>query len=58
MYKPLLAALTPDARQKLLKGNYQRIFDKARINVRNWEKLHVDDSKAPPPATPVSGAGK
>jgi predicted TIM-barrel fold metal-dependent hydrolase len=38
MYQPLLAALTPEARQKLLKGNYKRIFDKARINVRNWEK--------------------
>lgn len=58
MYKPLLAALTPEARQKLLKGNYQRIFDKARIDVRNWEKLHADDNQASPSPAPVSGAEK
>ncbi len=39
MYKPLLELLTPEARQKLLKGNYARLFDKARINVREWEKI-------------------
>src|SRR4051794_33956887 len=38
MYQPLLAQLTPDARQKLLKGNYARLFDAARIKVRAWEQ--------------------
>lgn len=37
LYEPLLKQLTPDARQKLLKGNYARLFDAARIKVRQWE---------------------
>jgi predicted TIM-barrel fold metal-dependent hydrolase len=40
MYKPLWAKLTPDAREKILKGNYERLFDAARIRVRAWEKAH------------------
>jgi predicted TIM-barrel fold metal-dependent hydrolase len=54
-YTPLLKQLTPDARQKLLKGNYQRLFDQARIKVRNWEKKHVNDEHVMPAATPISG---
>jgi hypothetical protein len=38
MYKPLLAKLTPEAKEKLLKGNYRRLFDEARVRVREWEK--------------------
>jgi predicted TIM-barrel fold metal-dependent hydrolase len=38
MYKPLFDKLTPDAKQKLLKGNYERLFDAARAKVRDWEK--------------------
>jgi predicted TIM-barrel fold metal-dependent hydrolase len=45
MYQPLLAKLTPETRQKLLKGNYERVFDQARIKVRAWERAHL-------PATP------
>jgi len=41
MYQPLLAKLTPEARQKLLKGNYERIFDQARVKVRAWERAHA-----------------
>jgi predicted TIM-barrel fold metal-dependent hydrolase len=37
MYAPLLERLTPEARQKLLKGNYERLFDAARVKVRAWE---------------------
>jgi len=29
LYAPLFARLTPEAKEKLLKGNYERIFDKA-----------------------------
>jgi predicted TIM-barrel fold metal-dependent hydrolase len=36
-YDPLWKLLTPEARQKVLKGNYERIFDAARVKVRNWE---------------------
>jgi hypothetical protein len=41
IYQPLLAKLTPEAKQKLLKGNYERLFDDARRKVRAWEKAHV-----------------
>jgi len=41
MYKPFLEKLTPEAKQKLLKGNYERLFDAARIKVRAWEKANV-----------------
>jgi len=41
IYAPLLAKLTPEAKQKLLKGNYERLFDEARRKVRAWEKAHV-----------------
>lgn len=41
MYEPLLKQLTPDAKQKLLKGNYARLFDNARQEVRKWEAAHV-----------------
>jgi hypothetical protein len=41
IYAPLLAQLTPEAREKVLKGNYERLFDKARLDVRAWEKAQV-----------------
>jgi predicted TIM-barrel fold metal-dependent hydrolase len=41
MYAPLLARLKPDVRDRLLKGNYERLFDAARVKVRAWEKGHV-----------------
>ncbi len=40
-YAPLLAELTPEAREKFLKGNYERLFDEARQKVRAWEKANV-----------------
>jgi len=55
MYAPLLAELTPEAREKLLKGNYARLFDAARIRVREWEKKHVGDPAIVPAPTPSSG---
>jgi predicted TIM-barrel fold metal-dependent hydrolase len=39
-YAPLLARLGPEAREKLLKGNYERLFDEARRRVRAWEKAN------------------
>jgi hypothetical protein len=41
MYQPLWAKLTPAAREKVLKGNYQRLFDAARLKVRAWETANV-----------------
>ena len=40
-YAPLWAALTPDARKKVLTGNYERLFDQARTRVRAWEKANA-----------------
>ena len=41
LYQPLLAALTPETRQKFLRGNYERLFDAARIKVRAWERANA-----------------
>jgi hypothetical protein len=38
MYQPLWDALTPEARKKILLTNYERIFDKAKVDVAAWEK--------------------
>jgi hypothetical protein len=40
LYAPLFAALTPEASEKLRKGNYERLFDEARVKVRAWENAH------------------
>ena len=41
MWAPIWSQLTPDASAKIRKGNYERIFDAARVKVRAWEKAHV-----------------
>jgi predicted TIM-barrel fold metal-dependent hydrolase len=40
-YDPLWQLLTPEAKQKVLKGNYERLFDAARLKVRKWEAANV-----------------
>jgi hypothetical protein len=40
-YQPVWDALTPEAREKVRKGNYERLFDAARKKVRAWEKANV-----------------
>lgn len=37
MYDPVWQLLTPEAREKVRKGNYERLFDAARRKVRAWE---------------------
>ena len=46
-YAPLWAALTPEAREKTLKGNYARLFDAARVRVRAWEHAHQPPARMP-----------
>lgn len=41
MYAPLFAKLTPEASEKVRKGNYERLFDQARQSVRAWERENV-----------------
>jgi hypothetical protein len=55
LYKPLFQLLTPDARHKLLKGNYERLFNTARTKVRQWEMAHAGDTIRSPAPTPSSG---
>ena len=44
-YAPLFAKLTPEASEKLRKGNYERLFDEARRRVRAWEQANVKASR-------------
>jgi hypothetical protein len=37
-YRPLWSLLTPDASEKVRKGNYERLFDAARTKVRAYER--------------------
>ena len=38
VYQPLWDALTPEALEKILLTNYERIYDKAKVDVAAWEK--------------------
>jgi hypothetical protein len=40
VYAPLWKALAPEVREKVLRGNFERIFDGARQRVRAWEQAH------------------
>jgi predicted TIM-barrel fold metal-dependent hydrolase len=40
MYQPLWKLLTAEAREGILKKNYERIFDEGRRSARAWEKAH------------------
>ena len=42
LYQPLWRALTPEASEKVRKGNYEKLFDAARLKVRAWEKSHAN----------------
>lgn len=44
-YAPLLRCLKPEAREKFLSRNYERLFDAARRKVRAWERTNVTASK-------------
>jgi predicted TIM-barrel fold metal-dependent hydrolase len=41
LWDPIWAQLTPEASLKIRRGNYERIFDTARLKVRAWEKANV-----------------
>ncbi|MCM3873107.1 MAG: amidohydrolase [Pyrinomonadaceae bacterium] len=40
-YEPFWKLLSPEASEKVRKGNYVRIFDEARRKVRSWEETHL-----------------
>ena len=41
LWDPVFAKLTPNASLAVRRGNYERLFDNARLRVRAWEKKHV-----------------
>jgi len=41
MWAPVWAKLTPEASLKIRKGNYEQLFDAARVKVRAWEAVNV-----------------
>lgn len=47
LYDPLWKQLTPEASEKVRKGNYQRLFDEARRKVRAWEKANLSALATP-----------
>jgi hypothetical protein len=55
MYQPLLARLSPRAREAFLGGNYRRIFDLARRSVRAWEAAHLGQRRPLLHPSPASG---
>jgi len=40
-YEPFWKLLSPEASEKIRKGNYERIFGEGRRRVRNWEATHL-----------------
>jgi hypothetical protein len=46
LYAPLWKLLTPEASLKLRKGNFERLFDEARVKVRSWEAKHREGGDA------------
>jgi hypothetical protein len=56
-YQPLWNALTPETSYQVRLGNYQRLFDAARVKVRAWERANVGKPRPAPAPTPASGAG-
>lgn len=59
LYAPLWKQLTPEASEKVRKGNYERLFDDARRKVRAWEQANLDlkspDENSPHEDVPVQG---
>ena len=41
LWDPVFAKVRPATKQAILFGNYERIFDAARVHVREWEKSNV-----------------
>jgi hypothetical protein len=41
MWAPVMRQLTPEAKLKVFKTNYERIFDEGRKRVREWEKANL-----------------
>jgi hypothetical protein len=54
-YAPLWAALKPEIRRMVARGNYERLFDEGRKRVRAWERTHVNAPAPQPSPFPQNG---
>ncbi len=41
LWDPIWRQLSPEASKQIRKGNYERLFDAARVSVRAWERTHL-----------------
>ena len=41
LWNPIFGKVRPATRQAIALGNYERLFDAARVNVRKWERANV-----------------
>lgn len=48
LYDPLWKLLTKDASEKVQKGNYERLFGRARTRVRAWERANLGVKRSSP----------
>jgi hypothetical protein len=55
LWDPVWELLTPEAKEKITKENYERIFDQARKDVRAWEAANNNQPRQPPKWSPASG---
>lgn len=46
MWEPIFGQLDPRTRQLVTMGNYERLFDAARVKVRQWERANVPANNA------------
>jgi predicted TIM-barrel fold metal-dependent hydrolase len=47
LWDDIFAKLTPEASLAIRRGNYERLFDAARLRVRSWEKSHAKAESRP-----------
>ena len=55
MWEPVFKLLKPETKAKVLKGNYERLFDGAGAKVRAWEAANLDKPMPAPKWSPASG---
>jgi hypothetical protein len=58
MWEPVWVLLTPEAKAQVCFGNYERIFDQARKDVRAWEQANLNAPRPTPQWTPAAGTGE
>ncbi|NWG75434.1 MAG: hypothetical protein HXY24_12630 [Rubrivivax sp.] len=58
IWKPIRDHVTPEAKAKICKLHCERIFDKARKDVRAWEKANVTLPRPLPKWSPIAGTGE